>query len=82
VHGLPAVADSLESLARGDGTGREQALSRLGQIRGRGACRLPDGAARFVESSLAVFADEVELHLRGRCSGRPGAFLPTGGRRG
>jgi len=82
VHGLPALADSLESLARGDGTGREQALSRLRQIRGRGACRLPDGAARFVESSLAVFADEVELHLRGRCSGRPGAFLPTGGRRG
>ncbi len=80
VNGLPALADSLESLARGEGSGREEALSRLQQIRGRGACRLPDGAARFVASSLAVFADEIELHLRGRCSGRPGEFLPTGRR--
>ena len=46
-------------------------------MRGRGACRHPDGAVRFVESSLEVFAGEVELHLEGRCSGRRGEFMPT-----
>ena len=78
VHGLSSLAGALEVLADGRGDSRRDALRWLEQVRGRGACRHPDGAARFVESSLEVFADEVELHLRGRCSGRRGEFIPTG----
>ncbi len=78
VHGLAALAGALELLASGRGDSRRDAARWLGQVRGRGACRHPDGAVRFVESSLEVFADEVELHLRGRCSGRRGEFIPTG----
>jgi len=77
VNGLAALAGALESLAGGAGDTRPQALRWLQQVRGRGACRHPDGAIRFVESSIEVFADEVELHLKGRCSGRRGEFMPT-----
>jgi NADH:ubiquinone oxidoreductase subunit F (NADH-binding) len=78
VHGLAALAGSLEGLVHGGPDTRGRTVRWLEQIRGRGACRHPDGAVRFVRSSLEVFADEVELHLNGRCSGRRGEFLPTG----
>ena len=82
LNGLSALAGALETLAAGRGDSRADALRWLQQVRGRGACRHPDGVVRFIESSLAVFSDEVELHLRRGCSGRQGAFLPTdGGRR-
>ena len=73
VHGLRSVAGALESLARGRDRAA-QAQRWLGQVRGRGACRHPDGTARFVACALAVFADEIERHLarcgrgRGGCS--------------
>ena len=50
----------------------------LEQVRGRGACRHPDGAVRLVASALEVFADEVDLHATGRCSGDGRLLLPTG----
>jgi NADH:ubiquinone oxidoreductase subunit F (NADH-binding) len=81
VHGLAAIAGALERLAQ-RGSGAEQAPAQLerwlGQVTGRGACRHPDGAARLVASTLRVFADEVRLHLDGRCSGTRRAPLPTG----
>jgi NADH:ubiquinone oxidoreductase subunit F (NADH-binding) len=77
VHGLAALAGALETLVDGRGDSRPAARRWLAQVRGRGACHHPDGAARFVESSLDVFAAEVDLHLRGRCGGRRGEFLPT-----
>jgi NADH:ubiquinone oxidoreductase subunit F (NADH-binding) len=77
VHGLGSLAGALETLASGTGDSRAAAHRWLAQVRDRGACRHPDGAARFVESSLDVFAAEIELHLGGRCGGRRGEFLPT-----
>jgi NADH:ubiquinone oxidoreductase subunit F (NADH-binding) len=77
VFGLEAIAKTLARLARRE---RDRHLGDLGrwveEIRGRGACRHPDGAARFVASALEVFADEVDLHLRGRCSGSNRLVLP------
>jgi NADH:ubiquinone oxidoreductase subunit F (NADH-binding) len=82
VHGLDAVATAFEGLARGSrrrGSRDDGQLVRwLGQITGRGACRHPDGAARLLESALTVFADEIDLHSRGSCTGggRPLLRLP------
>jgi NADH:ubiquinone oxidoreductase subunit F (NADH-binding) len=71
-RGLPALATGLERLVAGERGDRRDTLERWArQVSGRGACRHPDGAARFVQSSLSVFADEIALHLRnGRCSAR------------
>ncbi|HEY5188031.1 MAG TPA: NADH-ubiquinone oxidoreductase-F iron-sulfur binding region domain-containing protein [Solirubrobacteraceae bacterium] len=80
VHGLAAIADSVHALAEGVAHPRE--IERLrrwtAEIRGRGACHHPDGAARFVESALSVFGHELEHHRRQRCTARP-AGLPLGG---
>lgn len=78
VHGLAGLAGALEGLVHGGSDTRGRTLRWLEQIRGRGACRHPDGAVGFVRSSLEIFADEVELHLHDRCSGRRGEYLPTG----
>ena len=48
------------------------------EIRGRGACHHPDGAVRFVESALRVFAEDIDWHRDGRCDAVP-AGLPLGG---
>ncbi len=77
VHGLAAVATAFERLAAGD-TGDLPRLRRwLREIEGRGACRHPDGSARFLASALEVFAHEVELHGGGRCSGGGRTVLRT-----
>jgi NADH:ubiquinone oxidoreductase subunit F (NADH-binding) len=77
VHGLAAIADGFERLARAERADVPQIARWLEQVRGRGACRHPDGAVRLVESALEVFADEVELHASGRCSGDGRVLLPT-----
>jgi len=81
VFGLPAVADALDALV-GGGSRVGGALSRLDrlapQIVRRGACAHPDGTLRLVASALAVFADEIDEHLAGRCTGSADApLLPT-----
>ena len=71
VYGLDAIARSFERLAAQQSRDERKQLSRwIQQVRGRGACRHPDGAAAFATSALKVFARESELHLRGRCEGK------------
>lgn len=80
VHGLAALASGLEEMAHGQARDQRDRLARWAQqVTGRGACRHPDGVARFVSSALDAFADEVTLHLRkGRCSGSDRVVLPVG----
>jgi NADH:ubiquinone oxidoreductase subunit F (NADH-binding) len=98
VHGLGGLDEALEALARRPAAlrgGTEGILELCGLVHGRGACRHPDGVARFVASALEVFADDVAAHLgAGPCHrvgrtgvlalGRPRPRVPcsaTGGRR-
>jgi NADH:ubiquinone oxidoreductase subunit F (NADH-binding) len=79
-HGLTAVAHGLRAWAGGavaaaEGGAGQQALAAV--IRGRGACRHPDGTLRFVSSALDVFAAELAEHgAEGPCEacGLPSAL--------
>jgi NADH:ubiquinone oxidoreductase subunit F (NADH-binding) len=64
VYGLPAIADDLARLARGqvDYDLLHRLRRRLGQVKGRGACGHPDGAVALVRSALSVFAADVATH--------------------
>jgi len=79
VHGLDAIATAMGQLYEGRAARRTYAeLEELATlVRGRGACRHPDGAVRFVESSLRVFHEHALQHERhGPCATyRP--VLPT-----
>jgi len=74
--GLPALADDMQAFA--DGTASEsQAVRRMKQIRGRGACAHPDGAVQFMSSAIVAFIDDIEIHRRhGTCGRPPSTVLP------
>jgi NADH:ubiquinone oxidoreductase subunit F (NADH-binding) len=79
VHGLAAIAASLEQLVRRTRQTPDAGLlrRRLAQVVRRGACRHPDGAVALVASALRVFSDELDRHLHGRrCTGHGRAVLP------
>ena len=68
VHGLAAIAGGAADLYRGEDT-VDRLVRWAGQVEGRGACHLPNGAVRLLRSGLAVFADEVDRHRSGEgCS--------------
>lgn len=71
LNGLPALAASMTSLADPDTRPTERSAAEIarlqGLVTGRGACAHPDGSARFVASTMRVFAGHVTAHLEGRC---------------
>jgi NADH:ubiquinone oxidoreductase subunit F (NADH-binding) len=79
VHGLRDIADGMIMLARGHApAGTLDRVRRWCQeVKGRGACHHPGGAAGFVESSLRAFSHELSAHRGGRCDRRP-VGLPLG----
>ena len=80
-YGLDAIATSLNQLAWPKNGKRfdDARLDRwVGEVRGRGACRHPDGAARLIASGLRVFAAERDRHAHGACSGSGTPLLPVG----
>ena len=85
IHGLDAIAGAIEELAHGAATaGAGERISRWCSLAtGRGACRHPDGAVRFITSALEVFAEEFADHARhGRCdacASAPELPLPSRG---
>jgi NADH:ubiquinone oxidoreductase subunit F (NADH-binding) len=66
LNGLGAIGSALQGIADGHDT-RPQLDRWTAMVRGRGACKLPDGAASFVRSALGVFADHFAEHAAGRC---------------
>lgn len=75
VHGLAAIADAVAAHRIQPANIQRWAS----MVEGRGACRHPDGAARFVRSALEVFADEFDRHVRHGGCGRPyECVLPVG----
>ncbi len=84
VHGLAELAQNMEMLAYGGNKvpRTERILEICDLVEGRGACRHPDGVARFVRTGLQVFADEVARHQRrGPCpQTRAPRFLPAASR--
>ena len=70
VHGLAELARATEHLAYGGpGAPRTERIFEIcALVEGRGACRHPDGVARFVRTGLQVFGDEVTRHQhQGTC---------------
>jgi NADH:ubiquinone oxidoreductase subunit F (NADH-binding) len=83
VHGLAAIAGALERTTRLEAGDERARIARwCDQVDGRGACRHPDGAVRFVASALKVFAAEFDAHGRQRrCTRTVARVLPIPGRR-
>ena len=83
--GLPAIAGALEALVVGDGPRNAwHNLQRwLPMVKGRGACKHPDGVVQFVSTGLDVFGEHVDEHRFGECAlTRAAAVLPVPAHRG
>ncbi|OII59853.1 oxidoreductase [Streptomyces sp. CC53] len=70
--GLPAAAGGLSDVLNGGGPAALEALREVvGAVKGRGACKHPDGSARFFSSSLSAFTDDLAAHVLDGGCGRP-----------
>ncbi|MEV4948588.1 NADH-ubiquinone oxidoreductase-F iron-sulfur binding region domain-containing protein [Streptomyces sp. NPDC053755] len=70
--GLPAAAGGLSDVLNGGGPAALEALREVTQaVKGRGACKHPDGSARFFASTLSAFTDDLAAHVLDGGCGRP-----------
>lgn len=69
--GLRSLADACGRIAarRSDGYDLERLRRWTAQVRGRGACRHPDGAVAFLQSALSVFEHEFQALASGHIEG-------------
>ncbi|MGI5398978.1 NADH-ubiquinone oxidoreductase-F iron-sulfur binding region domain-containing protein [Streptomyces sp. CA-135486] len=76
--GLPAAAGGLSDVINGGGPAALEALREVTQaVKGRGACKHPDGSARFFASTLSAFTDDLAAHvLHGGCGRETTGVLP------
>lgn len=76
--GLPAAAGGLSDVINGGGPAALEALREVTQaVKGRGACKHPDGSARFFASTLSAFTDDLAAHvLDGGCGRETTGVLP------
>lgn len=71
MFGLPAVADAWRRfVADPDQASFAGLETHLGLVAGRGACRHPDGVARFARSALRAMDDHLRSHVGGACAER------------
>jgi NADH:ubiquinone oxidoreductase subunit F (NADH-binding) len=80
INGLPALAGAFDGAVNGDRDGAASALLDrwTPMLAGRGACKLPDGAVRFLDSARRVFAAHLDDHRRyGPCPANPSPLFPT-----
>jgi NADH:ubiquinone oxidoreductase subunit F (NADH-binding) len=87
VHGLPALSEQLQKLARGRGGRRNlRQFDRTAEsLPGSGACRHPDGVAHLARSALQAFDSDVTRHRKRKpCAGidHPPVFEIPSGRNG
>ncbi|MEN8650495.1 NADH-ubiquinone oxidoreductase-F iron-sulfur binding region domain-containing protein [Streptomyces sp. 21So2-11] len=69
--GLPAAAGGLSDVLNGGGQAALEALRQVTQaVKGRGACKHPDGSVRFFMSTLSAFTDDLAAHVLGNGCGR------------
>ncbi|MFK4152908.1 oxidoreductase [Streptomyces fungicidicus] len=73
---LASASGPLAHLLEGGGPAALQELREAVSLPERESSTAPDGAARFIDSALTVFADDLAAHLHGGC-GRETARVPT-----
>jgi NADH:ubiquinone oxidoreductase subunit F (NADH-binding) len=71
VFGLSAIADAMARLAGGAGSPDDlvHVDHWAGLVKGRGACRHPDGTVEVLSSALRTFEPELATHARGTACG-------------
>ncbi|MBA2949203.1 NADH-quinone oxidoreductase subunit NuoF family protein [Streptomyces himalayensis] len=70
--GLPAAARGLADILNGGGPAALEALRQVTKaVKGRGACKHPDGSAAFLDSTISAFTDDLAAHVLGGGCGRP-----------
>jgi NADH:ubiquinone oxidoreductase subunit F (NADH-binding) len=78
LFGLDAIAGELQRVAEGRTSDLSTLRRWLGQVDGRGACHLPDGAIGLIRSALDIFGPELEQHAQGWCCAtRKATILPV-----